>query len=78
MARVAGSASARIVAARSWIETPVVQSWASAGGAITAARLVMEKKEDKAFALVRPPGHHAMRVTHGNRIEITGSLICPI
>ena len=40
---------------------------ASAGGAITAARLVMEKKEDKAFALVRPPGHHAMRVTHGNR-----------
>ena len=40
---------------------------ASAGGAITAARLGMEKKEDKAFALVRPPGHHAMRVTHGNR-----------
>lgn len=40
---------------------------ASAGGAITAARLVMEKKEDKAFALVRPPGHHAMRVVHGNR-----------
>ena len=40
---------------------------ASAGGAITAARMVMEKKEDKAFALVRPPGHHAMRVTHGNR-----------
>lgn len=40
---------------------------AAAGGAITAARLVMEKKEDKAFALVRPPGHHAMRVSHGNR-----------
>lgn len=39
----------------------------SAGGAITAARLVMEKKEDKAFALVRPPGHHAMRVVHGSR-----------
>lgn len=29
VARVAGSASARIVAARSWIETPVVQSWPS-------------------------------------------------
>ena len=40
---------------------------ASAGGAIAAARLVLEKKEDKAFALVRPPGHHAMRVVHGNR-----------
>ena len=40
---------------------------ASAGGAITAARLVLEKKEDRAFALVRPPGHHAMRVVHGNR-----------
>ncbi len=40
---------------------------ASAGGAIRAGRLVMEKQEDRAFALVRPPGHHAMRVTHGNR-----------
>lgn len=40
---------------------------ASAGGAIKAARLVLEKKEDRAFALVRPPGHHAMRVVHGNR-----------
>ena len=39
----------------------------SAGGAIKAARLVMEKEEEKAFALVRPPGHHAMRVVHGNR-----------
>lgn len=40
---------------------------AAAGGAITAAKLVMEKKQDRAFALVRPPGHHAMRVVHGNR-----------
>lgn len=40
---------------------------AAAGGAITAAKLVMEKRQDRAFALVRPPGHHAMRVVHGNR-----------
>lgn len=40
---------------------------AAAGGAISAAKLVLEKKQDRAFALVRPPGHHAMRVVHGNR-----------
>lgn len=40
---------------------------AAAGGAISAAKLVMDKKEDRAFALVRPPGHHAMRIVHGNR-----------
>ncbi|MCD6430743.1 MAG: histone deacetylase [Deltaproteobacteria bacterium] len=39
----------------------------AAGGAIKAARLVMEKEVDRAFALVRPPGHHAMKVVHGNR-----------
>ncbi len=39
----------------------------SAGGAIRAGQLVMEKEADKAFALVRPPGHHAMRVVHGSR-----------
>ncbi len=39
----------------------------AAGGAIKAARLVMEKEVDKAFAMVRPPGHHAMKVVHGNR-----------
>ncbi len=39
----------------------------SAGGAIKAAQLVMEGECDRAFALVRPPGHHAMKSVHGNR-----------
>lgn len=39
----------------------------SAGGAITAAEAVMKKEVKRAFALVRPPGHHAMRVVHGTR-----------
>ncbi|OPY87807.1 MAG: Histone deacetylase-like amidohydrolase [Smithella sp. PtaU1.Bin162] len=39
----------------------------SAGGAITAARKVMTGVVDNAFALVRPPGHHAMLVAHGAR-----------
>ena len=40
---------------------------ASAGGAIRAGELVLSGERERAFALVRPPGHHAMRVTHGNR-----------
>ncbi len=39
----------------------------SAGGAITAAEKVLTKEVDNAFALVRPPGHHAMRIVHGAR-----------
>jgi acetoin utilization deacetylase AcuC-like enzyme len=39
----------------------------SAGGAITAAEAVMRGEVKRAFALVRPPGHHAMRVVHGTR-----------
>lgn len=39
----------------------------SAGAAIKAAELVLEGKVDKAFAIVRPPGHHAHRLVHGGR-----------
>lgn len=39
----------------------------SAGGAITAAEAVVKGEVERAFALVRPPGHHAMRVVHGTR-----------
>lgn len=39
----------------------------SAGGAMTAADAVMRGDVPRAFALVRPPGHHAMRVVHGTR-----------
>jgi acetoin utilization deacetylase AcuC-like enzyme len=39
----------------------------SAGGAITAAQKVLGGEVDNAFALVRPPGHHAMLVVHGAR-----------
>lgn len=39
----------------------------SAGGAMTIGRAVMEKEVENGFALVRPPGHHAMRVVHGGR-----------
>ncbi|MHC1727632.1 MAG: histone deacetylase [Syntrophobacteraceae bacterium] len=39
----------------------------SAGGAKTIGIQVLEKNIDRGFALVRPPGHHAMRVVHGAR-----------
>lgn len=39
----------------------------SAGGCITGLEKVMKGEVDKAFALVRPPGHHAMRIVHGSR-----------
>jgi acetoin utilization deacetylase AcuC-like enzyme len=39
----------------------------SAGGAKTIAIALMEKQIERGFALVRPPGHHAMRVVHGAR-----------
>lgn len=39
----------------------------SAGGAKTIGIQVLEKNVERGFALVRPPGHHAMRVVHGAR-----------
>ncbi|HHY04419.1 MAG TPA: histone deacetylase [Thermoanaerobacterales bacterium] len=39
----------------------------SAGGAIKAASTVLNGQVDKAFALIRPPGHHAQRVVYGDR-----------
>jgi len=39
----------------------------SAGGAKTMAMAVMDKQVERGFALVRPPGHHAMRMVHGSR-----------
>ncbi|NLS44725.1 MAG: histone deacetylase [Firmicutes bacterium] len=37
------------------------------GGTIVASDLVLTGKTDRAFALLRPPGHHAMRIVHGSR-----------
>ena len=39
----------------------------SAGGCLVAADAVLKGEVESAFALVLPPGHHAMRVVHGNR-----------
>ena len=39
----------------------------SAGGAKTIGMAVLDDTVDRGFALVRPPGHHAMRVVHGSR-----------
>ena len=55
------------------VGAPDLQSWVtdahrvSAGGAIAAADAVLRGEVDWAFALVRPPGHHAMAMVHGIR-----------
>lgn len=55
------------------VGAPDLVSWVtdahrvSAGGAIAAADAVLRGEVDRAFALVRPPGHHAMAMVHGIR-----------
>lgn len=55
------------------IASPFLQKWVtdahrvSAGGAIAAAEAVLRGEVKRSFALVRPPGHHAMRMIHGIR-----------
>jgi acetoin utilization deacetylase AcuC-like enzyme len=39
----------------------------SAGSALVMADAFMNKEVKNAFAIIRPPGHHAMTVSHGNR-----------
>jgi len=39
----------------------------SAGGAKKIGKAVLSGQVERGFALVRPPGHHAMRVVHGAR-----------
>ena len=39
----------------------------AAGGALVLADALMAGEIRNGFALIRPPGHHAMRVAHGNR-----------
>jgi acetoin utilization deacetylase AcuC-like enzyme len=50
------------------VETRVTKPHAiSAGGAIKAAELVLSGETKRAFAIIRPPGHHAFRVVRGAR-----------
>jgi len=50
------------------VETRVtVAHLVSAGSAMVLADAFMEGEVKNAFAIIRPPGHHAMTVCHGNR-----------
>ncbi|MEQ8174051.1 MAG: histone deacetylase [Syntrophomonadaceae bacterium] len=50
------------------VETRVTQAHlVSAGSALIMADAFMNGEVQNAFAIIRPPGHHAMTVCHGNR-----------
>ncbi len=50
------------------VESRVTQAHlVSAGSALVMADAFMQKEVKNAFAIIRPPGHHAMTVSHGNR-----------
>lgn len=50
------------------VETRVTQAHlVSAGSALVMADAFMNGEVQNAFAIIRPPGHHAMTVCHGNR-----------
>lgn len=50
------------------VETRVTKAHlVSAGSALVMADAFMNKEVKNAFAIIRPPGHHAMTVCHGNR-----------
>lgn len=50
------------------LESRVTESdLVAAGGAITAAEAVLQGEVERAFAIVRPPGHHAQRIVYANR-----------
>jgi acetoin utilization deacetylase AcuC-like enzyme len=50
------------------VESRVTQAHlVSAGSTLVVADAVMSKEVKNAFAIIRPPGHHAMTVSHGNR-----------
>jgi len=50
------------------VESRVTQAHlVSAGSALVMADAFMKGEVKNAFAIIRPPGHHAMTVTHGNR-----------
>lgn len=59
--------------ARTHFCVPMVQSQVTeahliaAGSAMQLGDCIINKEIRNGFALVRPPGHHAMRVVHGNR-----------